>query len=636
MKKINSSNTTIINLINDCVIIIDLHGIIKYINAKAKSLLGLSDQKLAGKNLLKMINLIEEQTFNLVEFPLKRIVSENIDLISEKYLLIRSDKNDIPLEGDIIRIQNKEGITEEICFIFRDISKQKYIEKLLKEAELQITEYVKLLDIIPNAIFVQNLEDRIILWNEGATQLYGWPTTQVLGRKSTDFLFKNDKLFFNKLKKMLSNEGKWQGELELINKNGRDLLVLLQCIMLNNYKTTTKSILFVGTDISKHKLISDQLLRTQRLESVGILAGGIVHDLNNVFSPILLAINLLSQKLKDKNSKKWLEMVKSNCERGTDIVRQVLTFSRGIEGENVELQLRHFIKEMAKITKETFPKNIEIQTNIAEELWCVQGDITKLHQLLMNLCVNAREAMINGGLLKISAYNTCIDENYAHTNPEIKAGSYIVLEVSDTGVGITHENLNKIFEPFYTTKESGKGTGLGLSVVKKIVSRHKGFITIESDPGKKTVCKVYLPAIKTKKYIKVTEGKDIQLPSGNGELILFVDDEQAIQQITKKTLELNGYRVMLANDGVEAVALYAENKNKIDLVFTDMVMPHMNGSATIRAVLKINPGAKIIATSGMISEEKICDVDKSLIKAFIWKPFTTEKLLTTIHQVIKN
>lgn len=333
----------------------------------------------------------------------------------------------------------------------------------------------------------------------------------------------------------------------------------------------------------------------------------------------------------DERTLHLLEILEINARRGADLVKQVLSFARGVEGKRITLQLRHIIVEVGKILKETFPKSIQISTDVLQELWMVSGDSTQLHQVLMNLCVNARDAMPNGGSLSIYAENLLIDENYARMNLEAKEGPYIVITVSDTGVGISKEILDRIFEPFFTTKDIGKGTGLGLSTVVGIIKSHGGFVNVYSELGSGTNFKVYLPAVEGMETITPEE---LPPQPGNGELILIVDDEAAIQEITRTSLEAHNYTTLIASDGIEAIALYVQNRDKIDAVLMDIMLPTLDGLTAIRTLKKINPQVRILASSGLMSENKLSSVAAIGINTFLVKPYTVNELLLSLQKIL--
>ena len=322
-------------------------------------------------------------------------------------------------------------------------------------------------------------------------------------------------------------------------------------------------------------------------------------------------------------------------QRGADLVKQVLFFARGIDGERVLLQVKHLIKEIVKILNETLPKSVAIKYSIEEELWPVIGDATQIHQVLMNLCVNARDAMPKGGTLTLNAENKIVDEGYARLNLDARPGRFVHLTITDSGEGIAAEHLDRIFEPFFTTKEKGKGTGLGLSTSLGIIKSHQGFINVYSEPERGTQFNIFLPAAEETETIS-TETPSATLPMGNGELILVADDEANIREITQGVLESFGYRVITAGDGTAALALYAAHQSEIAVVLTDMMMPFMDGPATIRALQHMNPQVKIIACSGIAADKKLADAMQAGVKYFLTKPISLEKLLKTVAEVIKT
>jgi CheY-like chemotaxis protein len=305
-------------------------------------------------------------------------------------------------------------------------------------------------------------------------------------------------------------------------------------------------------------------------------------------------------------------------------------------GDRKILQVAHLILEVEKVAKHTFSKSIEIQVDTsAQKLWPILGDPTQLQQVLMNLCVNAQDAMPNGGTLNIVAENIWIDEPYTKFNIEAKVGSYIVLTVSDTGIGIPEETLERIFDPFFTTKAIDKGTGLGLSTVMGIVKSYGGFINVHSQVGKGTQFKIYLPALE-KTEIQTPQDRVDTLPIGNGELILVADDETSIREIIKTLLEAFKYRVLLANDGIEAIALYAQHKEEISVVLLDLMMPSLDSSTTIRTLHKMNPQVKIIASSGLMSNHEIIQTLDNSVEAFLQKPYTSDDLLKKLQLVLNE
>ena len=502
-----------------------------------------------------------------------------------------------------------------------------------KQAEQKIREQAALLDIATDAIVVRDLNHQIIFWNKGAERLYGWQASDVLGKNSNKLLYKGKSFQLESALKIIFNKGEWQGELPQITKDGKNIVVESRWTLVYDLAQQPKSILSVSTDITEKKQLEAQFLRAQRMESIGTLASGIAHDLNNVLTPILMTAQLLETQLHDDYSKRLLPILISNARRGAALVKQVLSFARGLEGKFTIIQIKHIVTEIKQILRETFPKSITIATDIPPNLGTLCGDATQLHQVLMNLCVNARDAMPQGGTLTISAKTIFIDENYARLNLEAQVGPHIFLTVTDTGTGIPPEILDRIFEPFFTTKDIGKGTGLGLSTVIGIIKGHGGFVKVYSEVGIGTQFQVYFPAVDTPETIPIEESV---LPHGHGELILVVDDEMAIREITKASLETYNYKAITASNGIEAVAIYAEHHNQISVVLTDMMMPSMDGPTTIRTLQKINPNVKVIAVSGLSTSDKMAEAADTGVKIFLSKPYTTKELLESIEQVRNN
>ncbi|MDJ0799849.1 MAG: PAS domain S-box protein [Calothrix sp. MO_167.B12] len=501
-----------------------------------------------------------------------------------------------------------------------------------KLAEQKIVEQAALIDIATDAIFVRDLNNRILFWNQGAERLYGWQAPESLGKLAHKLFYKESVSQLEDGLNATIEKGFWQGELEQITKTGKKITVASRWTLVRDVDNQPKSILVVNSDITEKKQLEKQFYRAQRLESLGTLASGIAHDLNNVFAPVLMIAQLLPLKLPniDHRTQELLNTLENSAKRGADLVKQILTFARGTEGKRILLQVGHLLKEVGKIAQQTFPKSIEIYTNVlTQNLWMVSADPTQLHQVFMNLVVNARDAMPNGGTLNISAENRYIDQTYARMHLDARVGNYIVVTISDTGVGIYPEIIERVFDPFFTTKEIGKGTGLGLSTVLGIVKNHGGFVQVMSQVGKGTQFQVYLPAVVNNITEEATE---TQFPGGNGELILLVDDEAVVQQSTKASLEQHNYQVLQASDGIEAIALYAQHYHKISVVLMDLMMPNMDGLTAIRTLKAMNTQVKIIATSGLATKGK--QVLAAGAKTFLLKPYTMEDLLYTLSAQI--
>jgi len=503
---------------------------------------------------------------------------------------------------------------------------------LLQQTEQKNREQAELLDKATDAILVCDLSNRIVYWNESAERIYGWMKAEVIGKDMVEVLFHGKPPSqIQEMLQSMDDRGEWIGELQELTKDGKPLIVQGRATLIRDENRQPKSLLLINTDITERKQLEEQFLRSQRLESLGVLISGIAHDLNNALAPVLLGIDMLRGSHGEKEN--ILKTMQSSAKRGADMVKQVLAFARGSDTHKTLVHVEPLVKEMGKIITDTFPKNIDCQVKLNRELWPVSGVPTQLYQVLMNLCVNARDAMPEGGTLTLTTENVCVDKDIAANHPDAKPGNYVCVSVADTGTGISTEQMEKIFQPFFTTKAPGKGTGLGLSTSLGIIKHHGGFLTVHSEMGRGTQFKFYLPAVI--EALSTTTPQEPSLPTGNGECILVVDDEAIVLVIARTALENYGYRVLTAASGLEAITCLAEKRNAVDLVITDMLMPLMGGTATAIALRRINPDIKIIFASG--SEKEAEEVRERIkVDAFISKPFTVEKLLTGLHKVLAN
>jgi PAS domain S-box-containing protein len=387
------------------------------------------------------------------------------------------------------------------------------------------------------------------------------------------------------------------------------------------------------SDLTERKKLEAQFLRAQRMESIGTLAGGIAHDLNNILSPILMSVGLLKDGETAPDRINLLETIETSGRRGSDMVRQVLAFARGVEGKRMQVNVRHLFRDVQKMMRESIAKNIDVSFSAPNDLWTVTADVTQLHQILMNLCVNARDAMPEGGSLTVVAANQVLDEVYTGMTGELSPGPHIAITVADSGDGMSAQTQERIFEPFFTTKELGKGTGLGLSTVLTIVKSHGGAIDVHSEIGNGTRFTILLPAVATQSAGVVKT--ETPLPRGRGELIMIVDDEERIRTLTRATLEKFGYQVVEAKHGAEAVALYVQHRDTA-VVITDMAMPVMDGFATIVALRAINPMLRLIASSGQSTKDGDARARESGVKMLLSKPYTVDVLIRAVDDVLHD
>lgn len=498
--------------------------------------------------------------------------------------------------------------------------------------QAKIAEQAALLDRAQDAIIVRDLEGSVSYWNQGAAHLFGWTAQEAIGKTVQKLYYKDEAAYLSAMQSLLKN-GEWSGELHKQTKSKKEIIVESRWTLLRDDLGNPISVLTIDTDQTEKKRLEAQFLRAQRMESIGTLAGGIAHDLNNVLAPIIMSIDLLRLSVNQKTDIELLDQMDASAHRGADLVRQVLSFARGVGGRRININPAYLLKEIAKIVKETFPKSITIRSHQAADLSMVSGDPTQLHQVLLNLCVNARDAMPEGGTMSLLAENIEISASQANQMENATPGHFVRFIVEDTGAGIEKEILGRIFEPFFTTKEVGKGTGLGLSTVLAIVRSHGGFIQVESAPEQGSSFHVYLPAC-----VQVIESPAGQsgnkVPRGNGEYVLVVDDEAPVRSVLKNALETHGYHTLVAENGAEGLALYEREKHRIRVIITDMMMPVMDGPAMVAALHQLKAEQPIIAISGMTESVNIGRATAAGVNHFLAKPFAAETVLNVLHETL--
>ncbi|MBI5216372.1 MAG: PAS domain-containing protein [Ignavibacteriae bacterium] len=525
-----------------------------------------------------------------------------------------------------IPVKDEQGQPKEIIGNWLDITKQKH-------AEEQLREQAALLQIVQDAMLVLDLEDTVTFWNRSAEQLYGWSAQETLGKSFSELFFKSEPPELMEAHKVLIGKGEWSGELLFLTKSGKSVLCDSRWKLVYDAESKPVSIFVMNRDVTEQRKLEAQILRAQRMESISTLASGIAHDLNNVFSPILMGVSILKGKGLDEAAMNIINLIESNVNRGAEMVRQVHTFARGIEGEMIVLQPRHFIHDTETFVAQTFPKSIHLHVNVEKNLWNIYGELTQLRRVLLELCLNARDAMPKGGSLTITSKNVELTEPYTNRNLEIQPGKYVTISVADTGKGIRTDHLDKIFEPYFTTKKETEHRGLGLASVLGIIKSINGFVDVHTTPDRGTEFTIYFPAVEAATE-QMPEAAQEEAPNGNGELVLVVDDEIDVITTTKDLLETCGYNVVTAMDGTEATAMYLERKTEIAIVLTDAMMPFMDGASMTRALQKINPAVKVIFMSGLPAHKIDMETAGKAVKGYLQKPFTTEAMLNTIHKAI--
>ena len=491
-----------------------------------------------------------------------------------------------------------------------------------ERANQTLREQASLLDKAQDAIVVTDLQRRLTFWNKSADRLFGWPAHDVMGKVVTELFYPDgdarevQQAFVDVLR-----NGEWTGELQPHTKAGRRVVIESRWTLVRDAAGEPRSILSINTDVTDRRHLEQQFYRAQRLESIGTLAGGIAHDLNNVLAPIILGMGILKDRLTDDDSRDVLATIATSAKRGAEMVSQVLSFARGQEGRRVEIKVWNLIDDVVRIARDTFPKSIEIVTEVEPNLPLIIGDPTQFHQVLLNLCVNARDAMPGGGRLTLAA----------------KArGGYVVMYVEDTGPGIPPSLIDKIFDPFFTTKEAGKGTGLGLSTSQTIVRSHGGKIEVLSEPPHGARFEIHLPVAPVS-TAPASSGELAATPRGSGQTILVVDDEPSVRLVMRTALERAGYHVLPATNGREAIDVFkGQPEGSIAAVIIDMMMPVMGGLPAMQELVKINPNVRIIAASGIPDNEATARAVGCQVRQFLAKPFSTEKLLRAVGRVMNS
>jgi two-component system, cell cycle sensor histidine kinase and response regulator CckA len=511
---------------------------------------------------------------------------------------------------------------------------QRREHQLRRLAAQRLREQAEVLDKARDAICVTDLDGRVTYWNQSASRLFGWTGETGRGQSLQAMFGLFNQAHIPGALRELYMHGAWTKEMQLFASDDSLRYIVSRWTLVRDKADRPKSILLINTDVTEQKKLEAQLLRSQRLEGIGTLAGGIAHDLNNVLTPILMSVNLLQHKLTDESLLRLVGVLEKSAQHGADLIRQVLAFARGAEGERAEILPQLVIKDVVMLLNDTLPRAISIETDIPSGLWAVMANSTQLSQVLMNLGVNARDAMPDGGRLLFQTRNLTVDDKLAQANPGAKAGPHVQITVTDTGTGIPPELLNRIFDPFFTTKVAGKGTGLGLSTVLGIMKSHGGFLQVQSEVGRGTEFRLYFPAVVSKAVAPAGTVAE-RPPRGQGETILVIDDETSVREVTGTILRAYGYHVLLAENGPAGLVLYRQHHHEVSAVLTDMMMPLMQGTEVIHELRLINSDVRIVAMSGVVLERSGLAEEPGRL-AFLPKPMTADMLVHAIQSVLVN
>ncbi len=537
---------------------------------------------------------------------------------------VRAHYPDLNTWFEAITHPTEEGIVIHL----RDVSDDELRRQELDETHQRSQHQAALLNASREAMIMEDLNNVVTYWNQGAEQIYGWRAEEVIGRDIREILY-TDASDFEVAAAALLRNGHWRGELTQRTKDGRAVIIECRWQAVLDAEGEPSSLFAVNSDVTLRRREQELQSRAQRMESLGTLAGGIAHDLNNVLTPLLMSVQLMKDQQPDGEQTEMLNNMEVGISRGADMIRQVLSFARGVDGERDFLAIDEVMGDLSAVALQTLPKSIDVVTKV-DELPPIIGDATQVLQVLMNLVTNARDAMPDGGRLSITARERTIDETSALVST-LSPGAYALISVQDSGTGMNREIVDKIFEPFFTTKDVGSGTGLGLASSLAIVHSHGGRITAYSEPGVGSRFDVYLPLVGDDTPLIAAPGADQPPPVGSSELILVVDDEASIRQIVSQTLEANGYRTVEASNGRDAIEVFERHADDVRLVLTDMMMPVMDGAATAAYFAEHHPHVAIIAASGLHANGGVTRASNSGVRHFVAKPFTTDTLLRTVR-----
>jgi PAS domain S-box-containing protein len=531
-----------------------------------------------------------------------------------------------------------QPVPEGVFILSLDITDRKHAEEELAKNRARFEAIVENLH---EGLILADLQGKLLHWNRAALSMLGFSSSEERGGAISDFA----RMFAlttvdgevvppedRPMARVLRGEKLVDLELRVsrIGEPWERLFVYNGSIV--HYDDDALAFVSIR-DVTEQRELERRYIRAQRMESIGTLAGGVAHDLNNILMPIVFGATLLRRVKLDERSMHTIETIERAAKRGADLVKQILSFARGAVPARTAVNLHDVASEVGSIVRSTFPKSITLSTDLPPNLYPVSGDFTQLVQILLNLCVNARDAMQHGGRIDVSAINTAISAQMAQTK-QANAGHYVILQVTDEGKGMPDEIVQRIFEPFFTTKEVGQGTGLGLSTVQDIVRRYGGFLDVFSEVGKGTTFRVFLPTHFAAQPAAEAASEIENLPHGNGEVILIVDDETSILNVAKQTLEAFGYEVITAEDGAQAIASYARERSSIAVVITDMMMPMVDGPAVIAALVRMNPDLPVIATSGSSLDDWMTRAERAGARYHLSKPYTAPVLLRMVAGIL--
>ena len=618
------------------------------INAQTEALFGYKREELIGK---KVEILIPERHHarhsghraDFSENPRVRQMGPGLNLHGR-----RKDGSEFAVEISLSPVSTEDGVL--VLSAIRDVSERKRIEEELNRANAELNErtnrqlweyrarLASIIDSSEDAIIGKDLNGIVTSWNKGAEHVYGYSADEMVGNSITKIspADRPDEIP-GILRKIRRGETVSHFESVRVTKDGRHLNISLTVSPIHDAQGTIVGASAIGRDITAHKRAEDQLRQAQKMEAIGRLAGGVAHDFNNILGIITACIELLESRIDSKAaSQQYIDNIRKAAERGATLTRQLLAFSRQQVVQTTVLDLNARLRETSKLLRPLMGDDVEVIISGRSSAAVVEGDPVQLDQVILNLAVNARDAMPKGGKLILETSTIEMDETMAAQHAPLTAGKYVQLTVSDTGTGMDSATAARIFEPFFTTKEVGKGTGLGLAMVYGIVRQSNGHILVYSEPGRGTTFKIYMPSAEDKIGLP-TPGKSEALPRRRTDTtILLVEDDETMRMLTKQLLVDHGYNVIEASDGASALDTGVSEDKHIDVLLTDVVMRGISGPELVRQLASSRPKTKVIFMSGytgeLLSEHDVFQAGTR----FLEKPFSRASLLKMVDAALEE
>ena len=605
---------------------LDNQGFILEANLTTSGLLDVAKASLYGQPFSRYVL---KDDADLLYLKIREVFETPLKQTWEMRLVKHSGGAQMYVQAEGMAAQDRQGNFTGARIAILDITERKRREEAQRRLSTAVEQAAE-------GILITDTQGIIQYVNPSLERISGYSKTELLGTKSNIFKSdEHDQAFFKDLWDTINAGNVWTGR--FTNKRKDGILYYVDATITPVKNSSGKIINFVAVkrDVTEHLELSRQLLQAQKMEAIGTLAGGMAHDFNNILQVVLGYSEVILQGKKapefdHDNIKKIYQAGKS----GAELVKGLMIFSRKAEIQPKPINLNEQVEQLTGMLARIIPKMIEIERILAPDLAGINADTTQMDQVLMNLAVNAKDAMHDEGKLTIETANVVLDDEYCRAHIGVSPGPYVLLMVSDTGHGIEKETLTRIFEPFFTTKAESKGTGLGLSTVYGIVKQHNGSIDCESEPGHGTTFKIYLPAISKNEAVSESTTKATR-PKGRTETILVVDDEESVRGMIEQILSRAGYKLMTACDGKEALDLYKQEGARISLVILDLMMPKMGGQKCLEELLKIDPQAKVLIATGVSSNNQQTSLTiDSGAKAVIHKPYDIDLLLTTVRDIL--